>query len=155
MGLLDYLKGWDPKPGDGERNNASGNDGSGQVDGQNYDGNVSPSRWDMPVSPEWGYGEDGPTGGYGHSKDCDDVGQKGSTWGLSQSDLERGYSKPERYDDGQYNQDIPQSNVHDRGSGSASRAAEFKSTEGKGFDGTGHDKPSPGREAMGSSKLVG
>jgi hypothetical protein len=132
VGLLDYLKGWDPKPGDGERNNASGNDGSGQVDGQNYDGNVSPSRWD-----------------------CDDVGQKGSTWGLSQSDLERGYSKPERYDDGQYNQDIPQSNVHDRGSGSASRAAEFKSTEGKGFDGTGHDKPSPGREAMGSSKLVG
>lgn len=152
--LTKYLRDWDPKPQDGEaRKNASGSDSSGQVDGENYDGNV-PARWDMPISPEWGIGPEGNSGGFGHSRDCE-VNPNGATAGMSQSDLERGYSKPaenSRYGDGR-GQDVPPTNVHDRGAGSASRAAEFKSTEGRGFDGRGHDKSSPGEEQVGSSRF--
>jgi hypothetical protein len=139
MGLLDYLKSWNPKGGSDE--------------GENSDYGV-PLRHDMPESPQWGYSDDKiGAGGFGHSSDCEDVGQKGATWGMSSSDVARGYEGPERYDSGIYEQDIPQTNVHDYGAGSAARAKEFKSTEGRGFDGVGNDKRNPGTQQIGSSSV--
>jgi hypothetical protein len=114
-----------------------------------------PYQSDVP-SPEWGGQsgvDEGAGGGYGHSSDVEVT--DGAKGGMSKDDLARGFAKGERYDDGQYNQDIPARNEWDRGAGSETRAKEFTSTEGRGFDGRGHDKPSPGREAMGSSTLVG
>jgi len=117
----------------------------------------NPYRVDAPESPEWGLGPKGYTS-YGHSDDVK-YDPKADTWDMSAKDVAQGYSKPG--DDAKepgvasYEQNIPTTNEWDRGSGSATRAKEFKSTEGEGFDGVGHDKPSPGREALGSSKLVG
>jgi hypothetical protein len=127
-----------------------GDNASGVSETPDYDGGV-PARWPMPENVEYGYGKDGNSGGFGHSDDCKDVGQKGSTDGMSQADVARGYEGPAKYDDGQYQQDIPDKNIHDRGAGSETYAKEHSATTGKGFDGRGHDKP--GRGQMGSSSV--
>jgi hypothetical protein len=158
MGLWEYLKSWDlPEQSGDSRKNASGADS----DAADYDGGV-PARWPMPENKEYGYGPDGNSGGYGHSSDCADVGQKGSTWGMTQAEIAAGYSKPpsdgeggvleSRQVDGSYPQSLPTSNPHDRGSGSESRAKEFSSTEGKGFDGTGTTR---NRTGMGARENLG
>lgn len=143
MGLWDYLKGWDlPEQSGDSRRNASGADS----DAEDSQYNV-PYRAPSPETPEWGgQGSETPGGGFGHSDDCKDVGQKGSTGGLSQADLERGYAKPERYDDGQFNQDVPQRNEWDR---TQSYAKEHHETGA--YDGTGSTKT--GRGLMGSSTV--
>jgi hypothetical protein len=159
MGILDYLKAWDLPAQEGDsRKNASGADS----DAPDYDGGV-PARWPMPENTDYGYGKDGNSGGYGHSEDCRDAGQKASAWGMSGSDIERGFESPKsdgegpllgpRQPGGSFEQSIPSSNPHNRGSGSDVRAREFADTEGRGFAGEGNDKPSPGREAMGSTRL--
>jgi hypothetical protein len=82
---------------------------------------------------------------------------------MDRDEIAAGYSKPKsdgdgsalegpRQPGGSYPASIPSTNSHDRGSGSDVRSREF-SEEGKGFDGVGNDKPSPGREAMGSTRL--
>jgi hypothetical protein len=149
-GLTDYLKDWDnPSQSGDSRKNASGADS----DGGDYEyGN--PYRAPMPESPEWGLGPKDATS-FGHSDTVKDTGTKSSAWGMSKEDQARGYERPGSGDAGKpgtasFEQEIPERNIHDRGSGSDVRRAEFSSTEGRGFDGRGNDKPSPGREAMGT-----
>ena len=99
-------------------------------------------------------GHDGESGtSYGHSDDVKDTGTKSSAWGMSAKDQARGYEGPSKYDSGQFEQNIPQTNEHDYGAGSANRAREFKSTEGEGFDGVGHDKRNPGTQQIGSMAI--
>jgi hypothetical protein len=159
-GLTDYLGDWNiPEQSGDSRKNASGADTDEGGDSER--GN--PYRVKMPESPEWGLGKDGGTS-FGHS-DTVEVNKQGASWGMDKDEIAKGYSVPksdgeggvletrQRY--GSFEQSIPSTNEHDRGSGSASRAKEFKSTEGEGFDGVGNDKPSPGREAMGSREVNG
>jgi hypothetical protein len=111
-----------------------------------------PFTQDAPLNPDWGMLGEG-RGGFGHSSDVEDTGTKSSAWGMSKEDQARGYEGPERYDSGQYEQDIPQKNDWDRGAGSDTYAREHSETTGRGFDGGGNNKPSPGREALGSSSV--
>jgi hypothetical protein len=153
-GLTDYLKDWNTPTQSGDsRKNASGADS----DGGDYEyGN--PYRAPAPETPEWGLGPKGYTS-YGHSDDVKETTDV-KAWGLDKDDVARGYEKPGSGGAGEpgtasFEQNIPTSNEWDRGAGSDSYAREHSATTGRGFDGRGNDKPSPGREAMGSSKLVG
>jgi hypothetical protein len=147
-GLLSYLDDWNmPDQSADSRRNASGADS----EGDSADYNI-PARAPMPEHPEWGL--DGPKGrnDFGHSADVEDVGEKGSTWGMKEAEIAKGYSGPTaKYDDGQHHQDIPDKNIHDRGAGSDSYAREHSATTGRGFDGRGHDKH--GRGQMDSSRV--
>jgi len=161
-GLTDYLNDWNI-PTSGERKSASGGDNAG--DPANGDGGGVPARWKMPPTPEWGYGKDGNSGGFGHSDDCEYTGTKGATWGMSKDDVARGYENLKsdgeggvletRQPYGSFEQSIPTSNPHDRGSGSDSYAREHSDTTGRGFDGRGQPESTsnPGGESLGSSKL--
>jgi hypothetical protein len=149
MGLLDYLKSWNPKGGDDE--------------GENSDYGV-PLRHDMPETPEWGYGDDKiGAGGYGHSSDCEDKGQRGSTWGMSSGDVERGYERGEsdgegsallgpRQAGGSYPASIPSSNPWDR---TYPYSDEPGRSNTGAYDGRGQPESTsnPGGETIGSSKL--
>jgi hypothetical protein len=124
-----------------------------------------PFRENMPPSEEWGLEKEGSSGGYGHSSDVDAKDDYKSWPGIDKDDVARGYVPGKsdgegsvlgtRQPDGSFPQSIPDTNKWDRGAGSDSYAREHSETTGRGFDGRGNDKPSPGREAMGSSKLVG
>jgi hypothetical protein len=146
----DYLRDWDnPTQSGDSRKNASGADS----DGGDY-------RWNIPYSqkmPETqDYGMYGPSdGGFGHSDDVKDTGTKSSAWGMSKDDQAKGYERPgsggaKEPGTASFEQSIPQTNEWDR------QEAYSRAHNDTGVhDGEGHDKPSPGREAMGSSKLVG
>jgi hypothetical protein len=134
-GLTDYIGDWG-KVGD--------------KDGGDYDGGV-PYRDNMPPSPEYGYTEDKiGTGGYGHSDDCKDVGQKGASWGAKQSDIERGYEPAERYDAGQFEQQIPEKNEWDR---TVPYSDERGRSNTGAYTGVGNDKRNPGTQQIGSSSV--
>jgi hypothetical protein len=134
-----------------------GTNASGAGETPDYPAPSVPYNQDAPLNEEWGMLRKGD-GGFGHA---DEVKQtKGATWGLDKDEIAAGYSKPGSGGAGEpgtasFEQSIPTTNEWDRGAGSERFAREGEWAGGKGFDGTGHDKPSPGREAMGSSKIVG
>jgi hypothetical protein len=139
---LAYLSDWGVTQPD------KGSQGYNGSDGGDYEGN-HPAAIDSgshPLSTEEGV-EYEPC----YGQDAEDAGQKASAWGMTQSEIGKGFEKVDGYDDGQYHQDIPASNQFDRGSGSDVRAKEFKATEGRGFDGRGHDKSTPGEQQIGSA----
>jgi hypothetical protein len=99
-----------------------------------------PATQDAPLNPEWGTLGVG-RGGFGHSSDVEDSGTKSATWGMSKEDQARGYESGERYDSGQYEQDIPQKNEWNRAQDDI---------------GTGHDPKrhsNPGGQSLGSSSV--
>jgi hypothetical protein len=114
-----------------------------------------PNTQDMPPNPEWGLdGPEGSDGGYGHSSDVKND-PTAARWNMSKEDLAKGFERPGSGDAGKpgtasFEQSIPDTNVHDRGAGSESFAREGEWAGGEGFDGRGNDKPSPGRQALGT-----
>jgi hypothetical protein len=159
---LSYLDDWGPaKPLDGDaadRRSASGADIGSEEAAYGYAAPSIPFNQDVPLNPEWGMLGKG-RGGFGHSADVESK-QDYAAWDMKKSDVERGYERPGSGDAGKpgtasFEQSIPSTNEHDRGAGSDSFSREGEWAGGEGFDGVGNDKPSPGREAMGSSKLVG
>jgi hypothetical protein len=141
-GPLDYLDDWklDKQSGD-SRKNASGADN----DGGDYSGNV-PMQWDAnEVHPEARAQE----GGYGHGSEVKET--KGASWDMDKDEIARGYSSPKvKPTKEAWQQDIPAKNEWDRG---AAYAREHPDT-GE-HTAAGNDKPSPGKEAMGSRENQG
>jgi hypothetical protein len=136
-----------------------GTNASGAGDTPGYPAPSIPYNQDSPLNEEWGMLRKGD-GGYGHSDEVKDTGTKSSAWNMSREDQAKGFERPGSGGAGEpgtasFEQSIPTTNEWDRGAGSERFAREGEWAGGKGFDGRGHDKPSPGREAMGSSKLVG
>jgi hypothetical protein len=149
---LSYLSDdWSGKP-------PGGDNASGVTETPDYDLAV-PGRADMPEHEEWGLGPDGRND-YGHSKDCTETTDM-KAWGVSQADVERGYSKPDsdgeggvletRQPGGSFEQSIPDKNPHDR---QQAYAREHSDTTGV-HDGKGRPESTsnPGGETIGSSKL--
>jgi hypothetical protein len=95
----------------------------------------------------------GLSGGFGHSEDVESK-QDYAAWDMDKSDVERGYSKPGSGGAGEPGTaSFPQSLPTENPGNPPERYAREGHAETGAHTGRGNDKPSPGREAMGSSKL--
>jgi hypothetical protein len=121
------------------------------------DGNL-PYRWKDPATKDWSPQADGAS--YGHSSDVVEKDDYKCWPDINKDDVARGYTSPKsdgeggvletRQPGGSYPASIPSKNEWDRTEPYSNEAG--RSNTGN-YDGTGEDRPHPGTEQIGSSKL--